>query len=279
MARVTPAEMEVGASSYLRFMRDPATNWHPAAAYLYVLHLDGPALAWEYLRRNPNYRFDWHRRLLGRHRPYAEPAGRWGLRLLEDPERDGRDAQPDWMPDPDTLVLVHPDDDPPARALPFQLWRFPGRKHLTHDGKRLVLTCQWAGRVLRLGLSTKLKDGMAHAFAVRADREFHRRWRAIEAELSLLDGTTAPRPGIASGRPGRNSLLHMRALQALDGTLAGASQRQIAEVLFGGRTVAERWDEDCDLRAQVRRLIRRGRIFMASGYLRLLHDGYRKQGR
>jgi hypothetical protein len=271
--------MRVGASAYLRFMGDPATNWHPAAAYLYVLHLDGPALAWEYLRRNPSYRLDWHSRPLDGHRPHVEPARRWCLRLLEDPERDGRDAQPLWMPDPDTLVLVHLDDDPPDRALPFQLWRFPGRKYLTHDGKRLVLTCQWVGRVLRLGLSTKLRDGVAHAYAVRAGRKLCRHWRSIEAELSLLDGTRAPRPGIATGRPGRNSLLHMRALQALDGTLAGASQRQVAEVLFGGRTVAERWDEDCDLRAQVRRLIRRGRIFMAGGYHRLLHDGCRKQGR
>lgn len=28
-------------------------HWYPTAAYLYTLHLDGPALAWEYLRRNP----------------------------------------------------------------------------------------------------------------------------------------------------------------------------------------------------------------------------------
>ncbi|MCV6302477.1 transcriptional regulator domain-containing protein, partial [Pseudomonas aeruginosa] len=34
-------------------------HWYPTAAYLYTLHLDGPALAWEYLRRNPSYRRDW----------------------------------------------------------------------------------------------------------------------------------------------------------------------------------------------------------------------------
>ena len=33
-----------------------AEHWYPTAAYLYVLHLDGPTLAWEYLRRNPGYR-------------------------------------------------------------------------------------------------------------------------------------------------------------------------------------------------------------------------------
>lgn len=29
------------------------------AAYLYVLTLDPPDLAWEYLRRRPDYRTDW----------------------------------------------------------------------------------------------------------------------------------------------------------------------------------------------------------------------------
>ena len=38
-----------------------AEPWYATAAYLYVLHLDGPALAWEYLRRHPDYRRDWLR--------------------------------------------------------------------------------------------------------------------------------------------------------------------------------------------------------------------------
>ena len=40
-------------------------HWYPTAAYLYILGLDMLALAWEYLRRHPDYRLDWlrhHRR-------------------------------------------------------------------------------------------------------------------------------------------------------------------------------------------------------------------------
>ena len=33
-------------------------HWYPTAAYLYVLCLDTLALAWEYLRRHPDYRLD-----------------------------------------------------------------------------------------------------------------------------------------------------------------------------------------------------------------------------
>lgn len=53
---------------------DASLSWRAAAAYLYTLELDGPGLAWEYLRRHPGYRGAWlarRRRLHG---------GRWGLR-------------------------------------------------------------------------------------------------------------------------------------------------------------------------------------------------------
>ena len=59
-------------------MADRSTEpWYPTAAYLYVLHLDGPALAWEYLRRNPDYRLDWLH-----HRRRPEVAQRWDMPAL-----------------------------------------------------------------------------------------------------------------------------------------------------------------------------------------------------
>src|SRR3546814_1668930 len=119
-------------------MADPsAKHWYPTAAYLYVLHLDGLALAWEYLRRHPDYRHDWLRR---RRRP--EAAKRWGLRVLEDPGLDARNAHPVWFPDHDSVVQLYPDADPPPNALVFEFWRIPGDKRLIHDGKRLMLVTQ-----------------------------------------------------------------------------------------------------------------------------------------
>ncbi len=252
-----------------------AVHWHPSAAYLYVLHLDGPALAWEYLRRNPEYRLAWQHH---RHRPQHD-AQRWGLRLLEDPARDARDAHPAWFPDPASVVQIYPDADPADDALLFQLWHIPGRKQLMHDGKRLVLTTQLVDRKLRMAISPALEDGMAYAYAVRAGRQLRERWRAIEVDLAMLDADSAHHSATASDRPGRTAMLHMRTLQALDGTLAGASQRGVAEVLFGISAVAERWHDDSDLRAQVRRLIRRGQALMDGGYRHLLQPGSTSQGR
>ena len=48
--------------------------WGVSAAYLYVLDLDDPALAWEYLRRHPGYSADWARR------KRVVSFARWGLR-------------------------------------------------------------------------------------------------------------------------------------------------------------------------------------------------------
>lgn len=62
-----------------------------------------------------------------------------------------------------------------------------------------------------------------------------------------------------------------RALQALDGRLAGATQRDIATALFGSPRVERDWTDPRDhLRDQVRRAIHRGRALMAGGYLQLL---------
>src|SRR5690606_3766575 len=112
--------------------------WYPAAAYLYALHLDGPALAWEYLRRHPDYRQDC---LRGRRGPDA--ALRWGVRLLENPAVDAREAHPAWFPDHDAVLQLYPDVDPPLDTEVFTLWRLPGHKHLIHDGRRLILVARW----------------------------------------------------------------------------------------------------------------------------------------
>lgn len=243
-------------------MADRSTDaWYPTAAYLYVLHLDGTALAWEYLRRHPDYRRDWLRR---RRRPAAPHA--WGLRLLEDPALDARDAHPAWFPDHNGVLQLYPDADPPPEAHAFEFWRIPGHKHLIHDGKRLVLTARWPGCCVRLALAHGLADGMAYLYAVRACAAPCASYRTITAELDKL--ATVP-AAAARSRPTPAALLELHTLQALDAALAGASLREIAEGLFGAEAVAAGWYTDGGLRSRVRRLVRRGQSLMRGGYRRL----------
>lgn len=240
--------------------------WYPTAAYLYVLHLDSPALAWEYLRRHPNYRRDWLRR-----RRQPEAAHAWGLRLLEDPALDARDAHPTWFPDHDGVLQLYPDADPPQAADAFEFWRIPGHKHLIHDGKRLVLTARWPGYCMRLALAPGLANGMAYLYAIRACAVSFASYRTITSELGKLamaDVATVP-TAAARSRPTPAALLELHTLQALDATLAGASLRDTAEGLFGAEAVAAGWYTDGGLRSRVRRLVRRGQSLMRGGYRRL----------
>ena len=247
--------------------RPRATHWHPVAAYLYTLHLDGTALAWEYLRRNPDYRLDWHRH---RRRPpsqHRQQAQRWGLRLLEDPSRDARDVHPDWSAGP-VLVQLHPDAYPPADTAPFELWDLPGHKQLRLDGPRLRLAVHLPGRSVRLALAPALHAGMAYTQTL-APKGVHRLRGRASHEAPILFAAGDDAPCIARERPTPDALLDLHTLQALDGHLAGASAQELARVLFGDRA-AEAWHADSGLRSKVRRLLRRGQRLMAGDYRHLL---------
>jgi len=242
-----------------------AEPWYPTAAYLYVLHLDGPALAWEYLRRNPDYRRDWLR-----HRRRPEAAQAWGLRLLEDPAWDARDAHPAWFPDHDSVFQFYPDADPPPGAAVFAFWRIPGHKCLIHDGKRLVLLVRWPGGGLRLALAPGLADGMAYVHVIRACASASTLQRMLTTRQAQRAATGEAAPAAsARSRPTPAALLELHTLQALDATLAGASLRETAAGLFGADRVAESWYADGGLRSRVRRLVRRGQTLMHGGYRRL----------
>jgi hypothetical protein len=193
-----------------------------------------------------------------------------GCNFVEDPALDAREVQPQWLPSPSSVVrLIDVDED--DRNTRFSLWRIPGRKTLLHDGRQLQLTSEIGTSRLRLCLSTGLCDGISFAFVVPAGADVRNAWIA-SAGVRVLLSTRRP---IWARRPARGpthmGLLHMRALQALDGALCGASQREIAVVLFGADLVAQKWHADGELRARIRYLIRRASTLMNGGYHRLLH--------
>ena len=79
-------------------------SWVPSAAYLYTLWLDRVLLAWEYLRRNPDYRREFSCETALRQQ--RSPAC-WGLKVWEDPDQDSRAVDPLWqLPAATELFLV-----------------------------------------------------------------------------------------------------------------------------------------------------------------------------
>ena len=149
---------------------------------------------------------------------------------------------------------------------PFSLWRIPGQKRLAHAGSELIVAAMSGPHCLRASLSTALEDGAAYGFTVPLDAHLRTRLAGYQAQALAIRGEM-PRPAF---RPmTRASLLHLRAIHALDAAQAGARQRDIAELLFGAGAVRSRWTADSELRAQVRHLLNRAEGLMRGGYLAL----------
>ena len=260
-----------------------AAPWQATAAYLYVLRLDATDLAWEYLRRHPDYQACWRRA----DRRAASAASAWGLARLENPDLDARQAHPIWdarLPALLHLRAAHPlrwmademaDADSETR---LNLWHIPGRKDLAVLPDGLALQARDGARCLRARLDAGVLAGAPAQCVVPLDARIHTQ----AALLTVFAARFAPRRASAArpvasatrmaadaARVNQASLRHLRALQALDGVRAGASQRLIAEVLYGSDRVREEWQADSALRAHLRHSLARALALMRGGYLGL----------
>ncbi|HPW27814.1 MAG TPA: DUF2285 domain-containing protein [Rhodoferax sp.] len=154
----------------------------------------------------------------------------------------------------------------------FSLWRIPGRKRVAHAGSQLNLTAEQGPHRLRASLCTALEDGSPYGLTVPFDTHLRARLSGYQLQANAIQGKW---PAVDARRITRTSLLHLHALQALDGSQAGAHHRDIAGALFGADAVRNRWTADGELRAQVRHLLTRAEGLMRGGYLALA--GVRQQ--
>ncbi len=198
-----------------------------------------------------------------------ERAVKWRVNAFEDPFLDARVAHPSWQPYSSDTIHLCKDPAPRGRDRHFRLWGVAGRKSLRHDGRSLVLSIALAPGTLRITIASDLGEGDRFAYVVRPGAHAQWQWHCIMRCDTLLQGHM-PQPTASALPANRVAIAHMRSLQALDGLLAGASQREIAGVLFGESRVEKDWHADGELRAQVRYLIRRGEALMQGGYADLV---------
>lgn len=194
-----------------------------------------------------------------------DPSG--GCIDLENPDRDARAARPQWTVPAVTLTIV-PAGAVSATAPPFNVWRLSGPKVLSVGARHDLVLATGAGGIA-VTLDADLLLGDAYAFQVPAAVEPKQALPVMVGVRSAMQGLARP-PEATAARVNRTTLVHLRALQALDGVSAGASHRTIARVLFGTAAVARRWTADGELRAQLRYLLRRARALRDGGYRRLL---------
>jgi hypothetical protein len=239
-------------------------DWRDAEAYAPLLDVDRSGFAWEWLRRDRDYRAE----------AKDGDAARWGLHAFEAPDRDAIAARPVWRRELFPFVLEAAAADEGAAKDRFDLERVArfatlvtgptGAEHWLLSNGRRSIRIDIAEGTLSTG-PVLLHYRLAGIENVEAPLLTLRRllalWRAGDFSRALH-----PR----ERRAARWILL----LRSGDALAAGASQREIAECLLGGEAAQRRWRvEASSLRSRVQRLAREARRMAAGGYRELLAGG------
>lgn len=163
--------------------------------------------------------------------------------------------------------------------------RLPTLSRLFIDADGLQIAVLRSGRrelVLRVAGDSLLEGPVDLALRIDGVDEISRAARTLPLanELLLLSTLVAPRSGqVRTGQSGLGESgpvpPHYRrlrhALVALDGSLAGARQRQIAAAMFGHDIAEAAWrNNDLSYKQRTRRAIQYGRLLSAGGYRTLL---------
>jgi len=140
---------------------------------------------------------------------------------------------------------------------------------MVHDGRSIHIRVENGRRPIEFTIPAELGDGAPFSFHITPGA-FHRlNWLAARRVNEIFTGSSDTHAKDAAFRPSRTATRHLRMIQTLDGRIAGASHRDIAEVLFGDPAVRRGWSADGDLRAQVRYLARRSAELSSGGYRQL----------
>ncbi len=259
--------------------------------YRIMLDLDASGFAWEWLRRNPDFRSLWAsagaaaRRAsaqaavaagrvttavteLGQH-PLAERMVQWGLTFAPYPDAPATDHPLiGWLPElhVETLSIVRP--LPWARAvagLRFTPDRWgPGVFRIGAPGGTHLLVRRHGSPEMALWLPTGLSPGVGESFGLylHADRQHAARIRAA----SLLARAIVNRPPLYPVRyPQAHRQTAMLCIHDL--TCKGASLREIGVMLLN--PAADDWRTSSE-RSDLRRLADAGAQMVAGGYRSLL---------
>lgn len=198
----------------------------------------------------------------------------FGLHFIPDPDLTAFETTAFWLPEIMSVNLEVASEiahrlerqEPPLR------WdEIPGEKHfLIAPGRRPKLVINAPGYAAQLAIEENalpVPQVVYMSLRLGAGHLMNSRLRRVEefADFCLgRDVTCKPMRGLSP-------IKLKNALIALDGQLAGVSQRRIAEVIFGVETVRLDWDKGPrSYKSKTRRLIKKGVSLMKTGYRDLL---------
>ena len=249
-------------------------DWRSLAAYENLRSLDAPGFAWEFLSRNPEFERD---RAQLEELCESDPSVaelerftlRWGCTFPA--RRSDPFDQPLWTAASSPSVIpimsrpaaLADPDRMPASALSL------GQALAQSEPLWLI---QRQGTLFRLHLLEAPGEGMP-CVVLPLDQYFDTRVKVAIRLWRVLRGCSPDRHPASFSHARRERLI--LALRALDGRLAMASYRDIAQVLFGTSRIPERGWKTHDTRDRTVRLVRLGLSLMQGGYRQLLLCPYR----
>jgi hypothetical protein len=239
---------------------DPSRPDRAAGGWRAWLRLSVPDLAWEFLRRNADYRVEFAR---VRRRP-SQIDARWGLRFGVNPTLSAPEAAVFWRADVAPGLVVPFDEDHEAVAGEARSWRPRGDSRRAEDGLHVRLP-----EGLQLQYRGRAKPGGPLLVVLSFDQDFGLRVRAVERLNRAVEGLAASPSHITAAQRERLA----KSLLALDGSLAGESYRAIATSVFGQGVVEREAWRTSSVRAATIRLVQAGRDLMRGGYLKILRGG------
>jgi len=264
-------------------MMHGAKDWRDRESYAYTACFSLREWAWEFLRRNPDFIEDW-KKARNEYGFYGQDGAtttflamtnnlslrKWGCIYASNPEQDSRSASVFWCPDiclgvlrlkaelakggdGFTLHNIHS----PSVVLELK----DGGQHIlfAHDGCWLQIAIEGAD-ILKPG-----KFSLSLSQDRRTSQETRRLLRCFD------DLRFSGRIMSSHFQPTAHGRRLRFVLQALDGLLGGADQREIAVALIGKKRVEADWRHPIrSLPDRIRRTISRGCFLMRGGYRRFL---------
>jgi hypothetical protein len=257
----------------------PHHRWPGEQAYRYLEDVGPAGLAWEWLRRDPDYcqlapaprRAGPARMTLIEHAP-DQVTSRWGCLNVEDPA----------LPAPEETILWSSAIDPAVLrcvAAPAAVGQV-GAFDLDLCGERSVLTIDGAGgeHLLIRGCSSGLRLDVFEGTLLGGPVTLHYDFSAVRDIVPPLDTLLAlhrlcrtGRLQLPSTRKRQRDRRVLDALRTHDALQAGASIRDVGILLFGVRRVAEEWGAPGEaLKSCTRRMIELARRMATGEYKSLL---------
>lgn len=254
-------------------------DWRDAAAYAVLLGVDRSALAWEWLRRNSDYRRaanlpERSRSIAGGIVLDEQPdAFAWGLHAFEDPSLGAPAARPVWRANVYSQVLLAVAEPAVDPGDGFELARLKGLATLVRGaGGAEHLLLSDGSRALRLDLlQGSLLRGPARLRYLLAGLE------KLEPAILVLRRLIAlwkNRRFVHSLRTReRTRPRDVLTLRTYDALRAGVTEREIAAELLSAQAREERWRIDApELRSRAQRLVRAARSIAEKGGRSLLEQ-------